>query len=106
LIPDSLAFVFYELALQWERRLPFLFGVKDTKSLLFISASRRTIDLIMEVCLHGWSAHKARLAMREVKKQSRAIRELWEAEDSESLKPIFSEDEDGSMRLRAPWLRD
>ena len=106
MIPARFAFLFYELALFLKGRLPFFMFYKDPKKLSMVVAANKTIEWVLEYCLEGWSEHKTYLVMREIDSQSRAIREIWEAEDSESYKPVYYETESGGMGIKAPWLRD
>ncbi|ACT65617.1 hypothetical protein PSS2_gp055 [Cyanophage PSS2] len=95
--------MFYELALFFKGRLPFFVYYKNPKRLAFVVALNRTFEWCLDYCLEGWAEHKTWLAMREVDKQSKAIREIWEAEDSQSFKPVYYETENGGMGVKAPW---
>jgi len=71
------------------------------------------IRQILEYCLDDWSAFRAEVAMAELEQQIEDLHKIWDAEQVEKQKPLYSEDAPdaseaqkllgGSMRLRAPY---
>jgi len=74
------------------------------------------IRQILEYCLDDWSAFRAEVAMAELEQQIEDLHKIWDAEQVEKQKPLYSEDAPdaseaqkllgGSMRLSSPWTDD
>ena len=70
----------------------------------------------MDYCRKDWIVFRTEVVLKEVDKQTKALQEVWEREDKEKTKPIYTElKPDGSkaqellggeMRLSAPWIHD
>lgn len=71
------------------------------------------IAKILENCKPDWIEFRTEIALKEVDEDVETIRALWEAEDIEKNKPIYSEEEPdgseaqrllgGSMRIKSSW---
>lgn len=71
------------------------------------------IAKILENCKPDWVEFRTEIVLKEVDEDVETIKALWEAEDKEKNKPIFSEEKsDGSeaqkllggpMRIKSSW---